>query len=127
MQGAHAINNIIVNNTIKSFTISDILCSVGPDIVTGNQCQSSITNNINLSGSSIVQNNIGSIAFKEFSQYQTLGQNKVTWSYNIPTTGTWSNGDICYKSNSAAGGNIGWACTTAGTPGTWKTFGTISA
>jgi hypothetical protein len=25
-----------------------------------------------------------------------------------------------------AGGNIGWVCTSAGTPGTWKTFGTIA-
>jgi hypothetical protein len=36
---------------------------------------------------------------------------------------------IQLKNNSAptAGGNIGWVCTTAGTPGTWKTFGAIAA
>jgi hypothetical protein len=27
----------------------------------------------------------------------------------------------------AAAGNIGWVCTTAETPGTWKTFGVIAA
>jgi hypothetical protein len=44
-----------------------------------------------------------------------------------PTTGTWVVGDIVYNSTPAASGNIGWVCTTAGTPGTWKTFGAISA
>ena len=44
-----------------------------------------------------------------------------------PTTGTWVVGDIVYNSAPAAGGFIGWVCTTAGTPGTWKTFGAISA
>jgi len=44
-----------------------------------------------------------------------------------PTTGTWRVGDIVYNDTPAAGGFIGWVCTTAGTPGTWKTFGAISA
>lgn len=43
-----------------------------------------------------------------------------------PTTGTWVVGDMVYNSNPAPGGYIGWICTTAGTPGTWKTFGSIS-
>lgn len=44
-----------------------------------------------------------------------------------PTVGTWAVGDIIQHSVPAAGGNFGWVCTTAGTPGTWKTFGAISA
>lgn len=44
-----------------------------------------------------------------------------------PTTGTWAVGDIVYNDTPTAGGFIGWVCTTAGTPGTWKTFGAISA
>ena len=44
-----------------------------------------------------------------------------------PTTGTWAVGDIVYNDTPAAGGFIGWVCTTAGTPGTCKTFGAISA
>lgn len=35
-------------------------------------------------------------------------------------------GDIVWHSAPAAGGNIGWVCTTAGTPGTWKTFGDVA-
>jgi len=44
-----------------------------------------------------------------------------------PTVGTWSVGDIIYNSLPTAGGTIGWVCTTAGTPGTWKAFGNIAA
>lgn len=45
----------------------------------------------------------------------------------IPSSGTWNQGDTVYNYSPIAGGNIGWVCTTAGTPGTWKTFGTIGA
>lgn len=44
-----------------------------------------------------------------------------------PASGAWSQGDICFNTSAAAGGTIGWVCTTAGSPGTWKTFGTIAA
>ena len=44
-----------------------------------------------------------------------------------PTTGTWLQGDIVFNTAPTAGGTIGFVCTTAGTPGTWKTFGAISA
>jgi hypothetical protein len=47
-------------------------------------------------------------------------------SYTVPTSGTWERGDIVWHSQPSAGGNIGWVCTSAGTPGTWKTFGTIA-
>lgn len=43
-----------------------------------------------------------------------------------PTTGTWAVGDIVYNDTPTSGGYIGWVCTTAGTPGTWKTFGLVS-
>ena len=44
-----------------------------------------------------------------------------------PTSGDWEQGDVIYNSAPTAGGTIGWVCTTAGSPGTWKTFGTIAA
>lgn len=43
-----------------------------------------------------------------------------------PTTGTWGRGDIVFDNTPTAGSFIGWVCTTAGTPGTWKTWGAIS-
>ena len=42
-----------------------------------------------------------------------------------PVAGTWARGDKVYDSSPSAGGNIGWVCVTAGTPGTWKEFGVI--
>lgn len=44
-----------------------------------------------------------------------------------PTTGTYSRGDIVYNTAPSAGGTLGWVCVSGGTPGTWKTFGTIEA
>ncbi|MFC3770440.1 glycosyl hydrolase family 28-related protein [Paenibacillus sp. GCM10012303] len=43
-----------------------------------------------------------------------------------PIDGTWKQGDIFYNTNPTAGTNVGWICTIAGTPGTWKSFGAIS-
>ena len=45
---------------------------------------------------------------------------------SAPASGTYEVGDIVYNNTPAAAGFIGWVCTTAGTPGTWKTFGAIS-
>jgi hypothetical protein len=36
-------------------------------------------------------------------------------------------GDVVLNPNPTAGGHIGSVCTTAGNPGTWKTFGAITA
>jgi len=46
---------------------------------------------------------------------------------SAPSSGTWIVGDIIYDITPSAGGTIGWVCITAGTPGTWKTFGAITA
>ena len=39
----------------------------------------------------------------------------------------WEQGDMVFNTSPTAGGSAGWICTTGGTPGTWKTFGAISA
>ena len=46
---------------------------------------------------------------------------------SAPTSGTYRVGDIVLNSAPSAGGTIGFVCVTAGTPGTWKTFGNITA
>lgn len=66
-----------------------------------------------------------------------LGNNKVFDSVaaaylNIgtaaPTAGTWKAMDIVPNvGNLSAGANVGWVCVTAGTPGTWKSMGTVAA
>jgi len=55
------------------------------------------------------------------------GGKLVIYGTAAPTTGTYAIGDQLINTAPAASGNIGWVCTTAGTPGTWKTFGAISA
>lgn len=42
-----------------------------------------------------------------------------------PTTGAHTVNEIVFNSAPVAGGFLGWVCTTAGTPGTWKQFGLI--
>lgn len=44
-----------------------------------------------------------------------------------PSTGTWSQGDVVFTTGPVASGTMGWVCVTGGSPGTWKTWGTISA
>lgn len=55
------------------------------------------------------------------------GTNRLTNGSAAPTTGAWVVGDIVLNTAPTAGGNIGWVCTTAGSPGTWKTFGAIAS
>ncbi|OQY76149.1 MAG: hypothetical protein B6D44_00150 [Ignavibacteriales bacterium UTCHB2] len=54
-----------------------------------------------------------------------LNEKTITYASSVPTTGTWKLGDIVYNSNVEKGGYLGWTCTEAGTPGTWKQFGVI--
>lgn len=44
-----------------------------------------------------------------------------------PVAGTWLVGQRVYVPTPAAGGVLGYVCVTAGTPGTWKSFGAIAA
>lgn len=43
-----------------------------------------------------------------------------------PGGGTWAVGAIVRNTVPTTGGSMGWVCTTAGTPGTWKAFGAIA-
>jgi hypothetical protein len=53
--------------------------------------------------------------------------NKQRIGTTVPSAGTWAVGDTIFDAAPVAGGTIGWVCVTAGTPGTWKTFGAIAA
>jgi len=66
------------------------------------------------------------VGVDKISAHQTPFSNVVSYASSIPTTGTWLQGDIVYNTAPASAGYIGWVCTVAGTPGTWKTFGLIS-
>lgn len=70
------------------------------------------------------------------TKYTALAQQKLSasqqgrgpvYSSAAPTSGTWALGEIVYNSAPASAGYVGWVCTAAGTPGTWKGFGAIAA
>lgn len=44
-----------------------------------------------------------------------------------PSAGYWNRGSKVYLETPSAGGVEGFVCTASGTPGTWKSFGSISA
>lgn len=54
-------------------------------------------------------------------------QREQIYASSAPVSGTWGVGEIVWNSAPAAAGTIGWVCTTAGSPGTWKSWGTIAA
>lgn len=71
-----------------------------------------------------------SYAYANVGLQGAVGRNSRTnicWGTAAPTAGTWKRGDIVWDISPSAGGTIGYVCTTAGTPGTWKTFGTIAS
>lgn len=44
-----------------------------------------------------------------------------------PSSGTHVQGEVIFNADPVAAGFIGWVCVTAGSPGTWKSWGAISA
>ena len=43
-----------------------------------------------------------------------------------PAGGEWQQGAIVYNSSPSPGSPVGWVCTSSGTPGIWRGFGTIA-
>jgi hypothetical protein len=140
-------NNVTIqNNNIFRFTTFDI-AAYNPNAITiqNNRLESSgPTYSLYVSGTifspCVIQNNW---CVKDISIEPTeVAQGKALIQYNYknatytavdqfevsaaPTTGTWARGDILWNVTASAGGFAGWICVTAGTPGTWKTFGAIS-
>lgn len=51
----------------------------------------------------------------------------ITFGNAAPTVGSYKQGNIVFNTAAVAGGFVGWVCVATGEPGTWKTFGAISA
>jgi hypothetical protein len=144
VSATYQFNAAIRDNTFIGFSTYDILLySPGKSIVDNNRCMSTApTNSIYVGtvvGSPVILTNnyfykllyINVLA--DFTNGKLILQNNVennsfqsTHQSASPTTGTWRVGDIVYNNAPASAGYIGWVCTVAGTPGTWKTFGLIS-
>jgi hypothetical protein len=50
---------------------------------------------------------------------------RVVYQDAIPTVGTWAVGDRCIRRTPVVGQPKSWACTVAGTPGTWVSEGNL--
>lgn len=91
------------------------------------------TGKIVVLGSTVGNNGAGGSDFHANSDkakyFKTLdGSGRVFYGNAAPTGGTWAAGDQVIDINSpAAGGTIGWVCVSAGSPGSWKTFGSVAA
>ena len=57
----------------------------------------------------------------------TTAEPRIFYGTGIPSAGAFIQGDIIYSTAPVAGGFVGWICVAAGTSGTWKTFGIITA
>lgn len=112
---ANGSGNVISNNIFTDESSSVVQTSN----IYVNDSNVVIQSNRNLIGTSGYPNIAGGSAKQYLNSWQ--------YASAAPTTGTWVVGDTFYNSAPTAGGTIGFVCTTAGTPGTWKTWGAISA
>ena len=121
----HSCNNVVIQgNRIDSPTGSGILLN-------------SPGNNINIESNTIFS--AGAYGIRNYAEGPRIIINGniindaasglyLNVGTQAPTTGTWKYGDIMPNvGNVSAGANVGWVCTVAGTPGTWKSMGTIAS
>jgi hypothetical protein len=129
----------IDNNTIITNATTGVNFSVKTQIaskyisITNNTLNSAYAgNNIFMGGElSQVVGNIGDARVQNFDASKrniilnNNGNAIVTSGAGIPTAGTWTYRDIIWNEFPVTGGYVGWVCTAAGNPGTWKGFGLI--
>ena len=65
---------------------------------------------------------LGTLGMNQQGNFDKFLGKKWTKGTVVPTSGTWSQGDICWNTSPSAGGTLFWACTSGGTPGMWKAF-----
>jgi hypothetical protein len=80
---------------------------------------------------------------RDYDQYLSLyaipdGTNKlfvpvsparIIWASQDPASAassdTFAQGDLCFDTTPSVGNQLGWVCTSGGSPGTWKPFGVV--
>ena len=114
---------LITCNDVSDLRIGQYI-TIGTDnkyIVHINATTSVVTVHSNISGGGYTDEAI-SFTAPTFRKHQLMSK-----AASAPGSGTWEQGDVVFNSGAAASGTVGWVCTTAGTPGTWKAFGSIAA
>lgn len=61
-----------------------------------------------------------------FSGPQSAMGAPTSYGASAPTDGEWVVGSVVHNSEPASGSDTGWVCVAAGSPGTWKSLGTIA-
>jgi hypothetical protein len=137
-------NATVRDNTFFGFATNDILFyGSGKSLIDNNRCMSTgPTNSIFIGevlGSPVILTNnylrkaLSIDVLADFTNGRLILLNNVennsfqsTHQSAAPSTGTWRVGDIVYNNAPAAAGYVGFVCTVAGTPGTWRSFGLIA-
>lgn len=112
--------------TFTCSTISDSLNFNGGDRITASAGGFSFVQAVNYSSGVLTLGGGSHTGAGTISQDAAVFRNINLTGWSAPASGTWRAGDIVYSSAPTAGGYIGWVCITSGTPGTWKTFGSIT-
>ncbi|WP_367645907.1 NosD domain-containing protein, partial [Paenarthrobacter ureafaciens] len=143
----HVLNNFVEASTASGITVENVRSlslqgNTVKDVVDGGASgQRGFRIGGSTSGISTgqVKNNtaIGTFASGAYSLIgigiATAFEDGNSWNFQkgygsaAPASGTWARGSTIWNTAPAASGAVGWICVTAGTPGTWKTFGNIAA
>ena len=126
----HCKNNTISNNTI--YCTNDFKDSNNSGVYITNVCTDTIllcNNAFNQKSYNMFVRGAGNKSILQDGIASTTNYTrKIIYRDSIPSGNIEGDvGDICLNSSPTANGTIGWVCTVAGTPGTWKTFGSISS
>lgn len=123
------IRGVVRGNTMKSATAGTVAYTVRNGTATACRFEDNVLVNAvvqtgNAGGGTVYSRQT---LDADLANVNTMPVNSVLFGSAAPTGGPWLRGDIIYNTAPSASGTIGWVCVTAGTPGTWKTFGAISA
>lgn len=125
--GGYAYNATVSDNTVLDFggVTATYKNSYGLAITNGGYG----TRTACASGNNFTKTNVAAISAADFSVYyqEATGASVYNTTTAAPISGTWKRGDKVILSTPSASGYLGYVCTTAGTPGTWKGYGTIQA
>jgi len=116
----------VANNTLTTIGTTGFtyLNTVGLSISNGSLTQKTLVSGNDFTLASTVYNASNDSIFTE----NVTGDRIIrTTGSTAPSSGTWKVGDRVVLDSPTAGGYIGYVCTTAGTPGTWKGYGAIQA
>jgi hypothetical protein len=112
---AAVIGNVARNANLRSYRIRDELAFIG------NISVGAGTEDYVIPSGEPLPTWIGN----RMSNSMTAGSPVIAYATAIPAAGQWRRGDRVYHAAPVPGGPAGWICTSGGTPGTWKAFGTI--